>query len=117
MPQATLISGKEVSDEIRSRLKETVARLSIVPQLAIVQVGAREDSNVYIRMKKNFAESVGAKSVHVQLPNTITQTEVCYFVDDTLKGSIICLFLIVGETCSEAKRRRERAWHYRAASF
>jgi len=30
--------------------------LSIAPLLAIVQVGGREDSNVYIRMKKNFAE-------------------------------------------------------------
>lgn len=77
MPSAQLISGKEVSDEIRARLKSTVAQLSITPQLAIVQVGGREDSNVYIRMKKNFAESVGAKSVHIQLPNTITQVEVC----------------------------------------
>lgn len=76
MATAKLISGKEVSDEIRSRLKETVANLSIVPKLAIVQVGGREDSNVYIRMKKNFAESVGGTSIHVQLPNTTTQPEV-----------------------------------------
>ena len=79
MSEAKLISGKEVSDEIRARLKDVCTELSakkVQPQLAIVQVGNREDSNVYIRMKKNFAESVGAKSVHIQLPNTITQCEV-----------------------------------------
>lgn len=96
MPQAILISGKEVSDEIRNRVKETVAHLSIVPKLAIVQVGAREDSNVYIRMKKNFAESVGASSVHIQLPNTITQAELEKHVqklndDDNVHGIIVQL--------------------------
>lgn len=51
-----LISGNEVAKEIRDELKLTVSRLKetvpgFVPGLAIVQVGGREDSNVYIRMK------------------------------------------------------------------
>jgi methylenetetrahydrofolate dehydrogenase (NADP+)/methenyltetrahydrofolate cyclohydrolase/formyltetrahydrofolate synthetase len=47
---AKIISGKEVSEEIKAKLRLEVKKLSIVPLLAIVQVGAREDSNVYIRM-------------------------------------------------------------------
>lgn len=73
---AKLISGKEVSEEIRQRLREKVAKLSVTPMLAIVQVGGRADSNVYIRMKKQYAESVGAQSVHIELSNTSTEAEV-----------------------------------------
>lgn len=51
-----LLSGNEVSKEIREELTVRVTRLKnqvpgFVPGLAIVQVGGREDSNVYIRMK------------------------------------------------------------------
>lgn len=59
---AKIISGKEVSDEIRENLKKRVELLAVKPKLAIVQVGGREDSNVYIRMKLRFAESIGAEA-------------------------------------------------------
>lgn len=45
------------------------------PGLAIVQVGGREDSNVYIRMKIKAASEIGIEAQHVQLPNTTTETE------------------------------------------
>jgi hypothetical protein len=44
--------------------------------LAIVQVGAREDSNVYIRMKIKAASQIGIEATHVKLPRTITEAEV-----------------------------------------
>lgn len=51
-----LLSGTEVAQEIKNELKLTVQKLKdtvpgFKPGLAIVQVGGREDSNVYIRMK------------------------------------------------------------------
>ena len=73
---AKVISGKEVSEEIRQKLREEVKKLSLAPVLAIVQVGGREDSNVYIRMKKNFAESVGVEAKHIQLPKSTNEKEV-----------------------------------------
>ena len=75
---AKVISGKEVSEEIRQKLREDVKKLSLAPVLAIVQVGGREDSNVYIRMKKNFAESVGVEAKHIQLPKTTNEGEVVF---------------------------------------
>lgn len=72
---AQMLSGKEVSEEVRARLKAEVAQLSTKPKLAIVQVGDRADSNVYIRMKKLFAESVGAVAEHLRFPDTITEAE------------------------------------------
>lgn len=75
---ARIISGKEVADEIRAKLKSRISEElnGHRPQLAIVQVGAREDSNVYIRMKAQFAESIGASTEIIKLDRSITEKEV-----------------------------------------
>lgn len=66
--------------EIRDKLKKDVSEIrnkipTLVPGLAIVQVGGREDSNVYIRMKIKAAEEIGIYAEHVQLPKSTTQDE------------------------------------------
>ncbi|XP_043482868.1 C-1-tetrahydrofolate synthase, cytoplasmic [Leptopilina heterotoma] len=78
--RGVLLSGTELAKEIRESLKKDVAQLkeklpNFTPGLAIVQVGGREDSNVYIRMKINAANEIGIKANHMKLPNTITETE------------------------------------------
>lgn len=50
---------------------------NFTPKLAIVQVGGREDSNVYIRMKIKAATEIGMEAEHVKLPKSTTQHEVC----------------------------------------
>lgn len=70
---AQIISGREVADEIRAKLKAKVETLSVKPKLVIVQVGGREDSNVYIRMKMQFAESIGATSELVKLDRDVSE--------------------------------------------
>jgi methylenetetrahydrofolate dehydrogenase (NADP+) / methenyltetrahydrofolate cyclohydrolase / formyltetrahydrofolate synthetase len=67
--------------EIQLKLRADVEGLKIEnpdfhPGLAIVQVGGREDSNVYIRMKIKAAAEIGIKAEHVKLPQTITEYEV-----------------------------------------
>lgn len=57
-----------------THLKEKYS--GFTPGLAIIQVGAREDSNVYIRMKMKAAEEIGIRATHVVLPSTTNQTEV-----------------------------------------
>ncbi|KAK6618844.1 C-1-tetrahydrofolate synthase, cytoplasmic [Polyplax serrata] len=76
-----LISGNDVSKEIRNELSVRVQKLKeqlpgFIPGLAIVQVGGREDSNVYIRMKIKAAIEIGMKPQHIQLPKTATEGEV-----------------------------------------
>ncbi|KRT78337.1 hypothetical protein AMK59_6411, partial [Oryctes borbonicus] len=72
-PRGQVLSGTDVSKEIRQQLTEDVAKIKTMlpgfePGLAIVQVGGREDSNVYIRMKIKAASEIGIKAEHVQLP-------------------------------------------------
>ncbi|XP_070504810.1 C-1-tetrahydrofolate synthase, cytoplasmic [Chironomus tepperi] len=78
--EGKVLSGNEVSKEIRESLKRRVADLhkklpNFRPGLAIVQVGGREDSNVYIRMKMKAATEIGISAEHIQFPKTITETE------------------------------------------
>ncbi|KAG5322047.1 C1TC protein, partial [Acromyrmex heyeri] len=66
--------------EIRQGLIKDVSVLKeqlpdFAPGLAIVQVGAREDSNVYIKMKINAAREIGINVHRCQLPNTTTEIE------------------------------------------
>ena len=73
LKMAQLLSGKDVAGEIRNRLKTRVESIrqkdaGFRPGLAIVQVGGREDSNVYIRMKMKAAEEIGINANHVKLP-------------------------------------------------
>ncbi|XP_037963344.2 C-1-tetrahydrofolate synthase, cytoplasmic [Plutella xylostella] len=77
---AQKISGAEVSRAIEDDLVAQVSSLrqqhpSFSPRLAIVQVGGREDSNVYIRMKLRAAERIGIQAEHVKLPRDITENE------------------------------------------
>ncbi|GAB1868328.1 C-1-tetrahydrofolate synthase, cytoplasmic [Camponotus japonicus] len=75
-----VLSGTELAKEIREELTKNVNALkeklhNFAPGLAIVQVGTREDSNVYIKMKTNAACEIGINVQHCQLPNTITEIE------------------------------------------
>jgi methylenetetrahydrofolate dehydrogenase (NADP+)/methenyltetrahydrofolate cyclohydrolase/formyltetrahydrofolate synthetase len=77
---AKLISGTEVSKEIKEQLRQEVAEMKKLvpdfsPGLRIVQVGNREDSNVYIRMKIKAATEIGMGAELVKLPRTITEIE------------------------------------------
>ncbi|KAG8228438.1 hypothetical protein J437_LFUL003915 [Ladona fulva] len=75
-----LLSGTEAAKDIRNQLTKEVAELksqlpNFTPGLAIVQVGGREDSNVYIRMKIKAASEIGIVATHVKLPKSTTQTQ------------------------------------------
>lgn len=78
---AQILSGKDISEEIRQGLKEEIEVLKTTyhgfcPGLAIVQVGDREDSNIYIGQKVKNAGAIGVNARHIRLPKTSTQEEV-----------------------------------------
>ncbi|VDK18866.1 unnamed protein product, partial [Anisakis simplex] len=98
---AKLIDGNEVSASV---LKEVGEQLKEVKQkhanfnagLAIVQVGNRSDSNVYVRNKLKRAAEIGMKTELVKLSEDITQSDLEETIerlnaDDTIDGIIIQL--------------------------
>jgi len=97
---AQLIDGKDIARQIREKIGIDVAELKlssgIQPGLAIVQVGNREDSNVYVRTKLKFAKELGMHAKIEKLPDTVTQEQVLKTVqqlneDPTYHGIIVQL--------------------------
>lgn len=96
-----LLDGKLASAEIRAKLKAEIAEIhkenpAFVPGLAIVQVGDREDSNVYIRMKLKNAAEVGIAAEHIKLPRSTTHRQLLDELDrlnrdDAVHGIILQL--------------------------
>ena len=69
---AKILNGKEIAASIRESVKQQIIKLreqhiGFTPRLVIVQVGDREDSNVYIRMKIKAAAEVGVDVEHKKL--------------------------------------------------
>ncbi len=69
---AQIISGKDISAEIRSELAERVAALArdhgVVPGLATVLVGEDPASEMYVGMKNRAAGALGIHSRQITLP-------------------------------------------------
>uniref|UniRef100_A0A8D1C9K7 C-1-tetrahydrofolate synthase, cytoplasmic n=1 Tax=Sus scrofa TaxID=9823 RepID=A0A8D1C9K7_PIG len=89
------------SRQIREKLKSKVAQMKeqvpgFTPGLAILQVGNRDDSNLYINVKLKAAKEIGIKAMHIKLPRTATESEVLKCItslneDLTVHGFILQL--------------------------
>ncbi|KAF7725149.1 tetrahydrofolate synthase [Apophysomyces ossiformis] len=74
------IDGKAYAEIVRTGIKSELAQTKTIfphfqPHLAVVQVGQREDSSIYVRMKQKAAEETGFIFTHERLPQTISQVE------------------------------------------
>ena len=72
---AKILYGAPVREQIKQELIERIKKLSKQPVLAIVQVGNKEDSNVYIRQKQKFGEEIGVKVLLEKFQEDISQKE------------------------------------------
>ncbi|KAL6499484.1 Bifunctional protein FolD 2 [Orobanche gracilis] len=77
--KATIIDGKAIAQTIRSEIAAEVHRLSEtygqVPGLAVVIVGKRKDSQSYVNMKRKACAEVGIKSIDLDLPEEVSESE------------------------------------------
>lgn len=76
---AQLIDGQAIAATIRQEIKQEVQAMRAAgkdaPGLATVLVGARKDSQTYVRMKKKACEEVGITSFGHDLPGDISQED------------------------------------------
>lgn len=92
-----LIDGKEVSNHVKTKVKEEVEALKekgIEPALAVIIVGNDPASRVYVNNKKKACEFTGMRSVEYALPEETTEEELLAIidklnVDDSING-ILC---------------------------
>lgn len=80
-----IISGKEISEEIRAELKDKVAALTdetgVVPGLATVLVGADPASQMYVGMKNKAAAAMGIHSRQITLEADTPEDELLGVVE------------------------------------
>lgn len=56
-----ILYGAPVKEKIKEELMIRIKGLKKTPVLAIIQVGDREDSNIYIKQKQKFGTEIGAE--------------------------------------------------------
>uniref|UniRef100_A0A8C7SD30 C-1-tetrahydrofolate synthase, cytoplasmic n=1 Tax=Oncorhynchus mykiss TaxID=8022 RepID=A0A8C7SD30_ONCMY len=83
-----------VHRQVRERLKKDVAQMktqdpNFRPGLVVLQVGDRDDSNLYISMKLKAAAEIGINATHLRLPKTATEDEVLHSIMEVNENSAI----------------------------
>ena len=96
---AVPISGTAAAKAVREELAQRVAAVQVerpgfAPKLVIVQVGGREDSSVYIRMKAKAGAEVGVEVVHEHLPSASSKADILDLIaglnaDTSVHGIIV----------------------------
>ncbi|GBF92595.1 5,10-methylenetetrahydrofolate dehydrogenase [Raphidocelis subcapitata] len=97
---AKIIDGKQIAEDIRREIAAEVAALKAAtgkaPGLAVVLVGARKDSETYVRSKKKACAEVGFESFGTDLPEDASEQEVLdvvarYNADPNVHGILVQL--------------------------
>ena len=70
-----IINCKSIAQDIKNKIKNTIAETDYAPVLYIYQVGDNPASNAYIRGKLRDCEEVGIKAELIKLPENITEDE------------------------------------------
>jgi 5,10-methylene-tetrahydrofolate dehydrogenase/methenyl tetrahydrofolate cyclohydrolase len=73
---ATDIDGKAVAEIIRQELKGEVDQMSHQPGLAVILVGARRDSQTYVKMKKKACAECGIASYGYDFEDTADEQDI-----------------------------------------
>jgi methylenetetrahydrofolate dehydrogenase (NADP+) / methenyltetrahydrofolate cyclohydrolase len=93
---ATILYGKLVKEKIKEDLIGKIEKLGKKPVLAILQVGDREDSSIYIKQKQKFGEEIGVEVVYKKFSEDIKEEELIQEIekinqDESVDGMIIQL--------------------------
>uniref|UniRef100_A0A7N9APP0 C-1-tetrahydrofolate synthase, cytoplasmic n=1 Tax=Mastacembelus armatus TaxID=205130 RepID=A0A7N9APP0_9TELE len=80
--------------QVRERLKKDVEQMKLQdpnfrPGLVVLQVGDRDDSNLYISMKMKAAAEIGINATHLRLPKTATEDEVLHSIREVNENSSV----------------------------
>ena len=70
-----ILDGKLIKGQILEELKSEVDKLTIKPNLVVIQVGNNDASNIYINQKKKMAEYVGYEFSLLKYPEDVLEEE------------------------------------------
>lgn len=93
---ADIIDGKAIAAAIREEIRIQIETNAITPGLAVILVGARRDSQTYVKMKKKACFEAGIAQTGYDFDDTVTEKELLDAVaklnaDDSIHGILIQL--------------------------
>jgi methylenetetrahydrofolate dehydrogenase (NADP+)/methenyltetrahydrofolate cyclohydrolase len=87
-----LIDGRLIAEKVYVDLRRDIAELKakgVTPGLAVVLVGDNPASRAYVRSKDKMCRELGLHSIKLELPASITQTELLARVEELNRDSNI----------------------------
>lgn len=94
MSEITLLDGMEVANEMKKDLKGQLKRLNKQPKLAIILVGNKTESSIYVRKKIDLCEEIGIDYRLINYDSNVEEEKLLMAIEDlnqdeTVDG-IIC---------------------------
>jgi len=81
---ATILDGtallESVKDDLRVRIKR-LAEKHVTPGLGTILVGDDPPSHAYVRLKREDSAEIGVRSIHTELPASVTQDDLYGVID------------------------------------
>jgi methylenetetrahydrofolate dehydrogenase (NADP+)/methenyltetrahydrofolate cyclohydrolase len=76
-----IIDGKEIARKIKDDLAKEIHNLGQRPNLAIILVGGKEDSKLYVKLKREQAKTVGIDTHFYHLEKESTEAELIEVIE------------------------------------
>ncbi len=70
-----ILSGLEVREFIKEKLKKVLLQIPFKPKLSIVLVSNREDSVLYVKNKQKFGQEIGVEVEVIKLDENISEND------------------------------------------
>ncbi len=89
-----IIDGKKLAEIIKDDLVKKIVKLGARPNLAIILVGKRQDSSLYVNLKEKEAKKVGIDTHLYRCPENITEQEILDIIEHLNKDELIDAILL-----------------------
>ena len=89
---AKLIDGRAIAEKVYADLRHDVSELKargVTPGLAVILIGDNPASRTYVRSKDKMCRELGLHSAKLELPASITQSELLARVEEFNRDSSI----------------------------
>ncbi len=90
-----IIDGHKIADKVKDSLAKKIFQYrQLRPNLAIILVGQREDSSLYVKLKERAAKEVGIDTNLYKLDEAAKEEEICLVIDYLNKDEQIDAILL-----------------------
>jgi methylenetetrahydrofolate dehydrogenase (NADP+)/methenyltetrahydrofolate cyclohydrolase len=84
-----IIDGKSIANKIKDNIAKEIYNLGQRPNLAIILLGNREDSKLYVKLKQKQAKTVGIDTHFYHLEEDNTEAELIEIIEFLNKDTLI----------------------------